>query len=260
MSSILKSLRKIEEKKRVSEHAAPDLTHDQGAGIAKANPFRPLLAGIALGAVMVGLLFYLFATPPAYISGPRPAAEPAALAATGQPARTATPNVQGQVETKPLPLANLAEKIPAAVQGSNPGSTVDAGQVPVVVLPPESIATSPARRAEPVLVKESKPAIKRMPEPERKISENAVKIADPRPVPKPVATTPAGPPALPDGVSLQLTEIFYQEDPASSLAVINDLPVMIGSQVDSAVIAEIRPDSVLVTIDGKVYTLAMTSP
>ncbi len=149
MSSILKSLRKIEEKKRVSEHAAPDLTHDQGAGIAKANPFRPLLAGIALGAVMVGLLFYLFATPPAYISGPRPAAEPAALAATGQPARTATPNVQGQVETKPLPLANLAEKIPAAVQGSNPGSTVDAGQVPVVVLPPESIATSPPVDAEP---------------------------------------------------------------------------------------------------------------
>ena len=55
MSSILKALRKIEEEKRVANHAAPDLRMDQGNPGQKPRPYLPLAAGIALGAVCVSL-------------------------------------------------------------------------------------------------------------------------------------------------------------------------------------------------------------
>ena len=62
MSSILKALRKIEEEKRVANHAAPDLRMDQGNPGKKARPYLPLAAGIALGAVCVGLFGLWFSS------------------------------------------------------------------------------------------------------------------------------------------------------------------------------------------------------
>ena len=65
--------------------------------------------------------------------------------------------------------------------------------------------------------------------------------------------------ALPDGIRLNVTEIFYQ-DAVNSMAVVNDLPVMVGSHVDSAVVTEIRADRVLFEIDGKVYPVSALQP
>ena len=62
MSSILKALRKIEEEKRVANHAAPDLRRDQGHSGKKARPYLPLVAGIALGAVCVSLFSLWFSS------------------------------------------------------------------------------------------------------------------------------------------------------------------------------------------------------
>lgn len=64
---------------------------------------------------------------------------------------------------------------------------------------------------------------------------------------------------LPDGVSLQLSEIFYEGENTKRMAVINGLPVMIGSRIDSAVIKEIHQDSVLVSIDDKLYSISPIS-
>jgi hypothetical protein len=65
---------------------------------------------------------------------------------------------------------------------------------------------------------------------------------------------------LPDGISLLVSEIFYQQDSANSMAVVNDLPVMVGSQVDSAVVAEILPDSVVFKIGDKTYAVDQSNP
>src|SRR6056297_1246627 len=58
MSAILKALRKIEEDKRVANHSAPDLRMDQGHSARRGWPLLPLVAGIALGAVCVGLFSF----------------------------------------------------------------------------------------------------------------------------------------------------------------------------------------------------------
>ena len=44
------------------------------------------------------------------------------------------------------------------------------------------------------------------------------------------------------------------------MAVVNDLPVMVGSHVDAAVVTEIRTDQVLFEIDGKVYSVSAAHP
>jgi len=64
---------------------------------------------------------------------------------------------------------------------------------------------------------------------------------------------------LPDGISLIVTEIFYQ-DAVNSMAVVNDLPVMVGSHIDSAVITAIDVDRVLFEIDGNVYAVSASQP
>ncbi len=58
---------------------------------------------------------------------------------------------------------------------------------------------------------------------------------------------------LPEGVHLKVSETFYHEDPANSMAVVNDLPVMIGTFVDSAMVLEIHSDKVVFKIDDTLY-------
>ena len=65
---------------------------------------------------------------------------------------------------------------------------------------------------------------------------------------------------LPVGTSLKVTEVFYQDDPANSMAVVNDLPVMIGTFVDSAVVLEIRSDKVVFKIGDDSYDVPVTPP
>ena len=72
-------------------------------------------------------------------------------------------------------------------------------------------------------------------------------------------TAPTVSTELPEGVSLLVTEIFFQGDSTNSMAVVNDLPVMIGTQVDAATVIEIHPDRVLFKLDGKTYTVLATN-
>ena len=65
---------------------------------------------------------------------------------------------------------------------------------------------------------------------------------------------------LPIGVDLSVSEIFYSEDPNNSMAVVNDLPVMIGSHVETAEVKEILADSVRFDIQGVIYTVPLAVP
>jgi hypothetical protein len=266
MSSILKALRKIEEVKRVAESTTPDLTHDQGAVYTKSSALRPLFAGIALGAMMVGLLIFVLSMSTADLETRQPTVKPLVIATPEPPAQAPFPSVQREVPVVSLPATNLTTMITPAVPEHNSIKDVDAGQLPVVVLPRETIAVNVAGRPEPVLVQDVKTSSSSLRKPEIKTKSDitaAVK-STPKVKPLPFVAPVAGKPKisfkLPSGVDLKLTEIFYQKDSASSMAVINDLPVMVGSQIDSAVVTDIRPESVLVEINDKIYNLALTLP
>ena len=96
MSSILKSLRKIEEEKRGAVRAAPDLRVDQGFAPAKSKQLLPLLTGLALGAVIVGLFFLWSPGPTAPVVKDQPQIKTnEAVSATKQEPKT---SVAGPVE------------------------------------------------------------------------------------------------------------------------------------------------------------------
>lgn len=59
MSSILKAIRKVEEEKRAASYTAPDLRSDQGASVHVKKSLAPLITGMMLGAVCVGLFLYV---------------------------------------------------------------------------------------------------------------------------------------------------------------------------------------------------------
>lgn len=218
MSSILKALRKVEEEKRVAAHAAPDLRSDQGARARNKKTFGSLLTGMLLGAVCVGLVMYA---------------------------------IPGEDVTEPLPV-DVQEENPVASQPKpTPTSAKKAviETIPVVVMPPEpvSVETRAPRTNEPAAASPKETTAKSLTE------TQSVKVPG---KPKPIAVAaPAESaiPSLPAGVTLQVTEIFYQPDPADRMAVVNDLPVMVGTPVDDALVSEIHPDYVLFKIDGNDY-------
>jgi len=243
MSSILKALRKVGEEKRVDQHAAPDLRLDQGLNPAESKPFLPLLTGIALGAVIVGLLFLWV----------QKGTEPVAIVMpTTETAKVVT------VGKKAVDFA-----APVSISSDDMGSdqslkTLSAStNVPVVVLSPEPKIVVEDVKVGPL----PKPPVKK--QLQSSVASLASKPAAVTQTPSISAATKA--PAvddaeLPEGISLLVTEIFYQQDNANSMAVVNDLPVMIGTHVDSAVVTEIKPEAVLFKIDGKFYNITIPKP
>lgn len=240
MSSILKSLRKIEEEKRVAAHAAPDLCVDQGLTSAKSKPFLPLLAGIALGAVVVGLFFFWSSRNTAPVAKNQSLLKSDKVVSVGkQDLRTS-----GVEQKEMATTANSFQTInPAGRSLKNP---TESSLVYVVTPQPE-----PATRA--TLKKEKAPDVSTL------VSSSSSTIQT-SPAVTAVTTSLTVSPELPEGVSLLVTEIFFQEDSANSMAVVNDLPVMVGTHVDSAIVAEISPGRVLFEIGNKTYVVARTSP
>ncbi len=205
MSSILKSLRKIEEEKRGAVHAAPDLRVDQGFVPVKPKRLLPLLTGLALGAVIVGL-FFLW------------------------PSRSTLPNVKDQ-----LPAV---VKYQSETKANQVVSTVKQDQKASVARQEERVVAPVKEEQTPVVAK---------------VISNPVSTIQISPVA--MMATPEVPAELPEDVSLLVTEIFFQEDSASSMAVVNDLPVMIGTRVDSAIVTEIHPDRVIFKVGDKIYVV-----
>lgn len=367
MSSILKSLRKIEEEQRAARQAAPDLMHDHGLAPVKSRPFLPLITGIILGAVVVAGwgLWSSRETAPSVMTQSLPKAEETATAAIQVRGIASSGQAGESVDSEPGADAPKKD-----LSGQLPGQPALSSRVSTVTLSPQEVTVAGnqnAAKAKPVanesVNKVSLPqtvqvakntnllrnirlsAGRAVVETEGKLgkfhyftlgdpprlvvdlygskpafmersfsidggfnllrvgisddktrlvfdaSENLlpyyhveghaadilVSWGDVAPVPLKVGTAAATTKSiakaavtvnamadkasvLPDGISLHVSEIFFQQDSANSMAVVNDLPVMVGSQVDSAVVAEILPDSVVFAIGDRTYAIDRSNP
>lgn len=224
MSSILKALRKLEEEKRGGKLEAPDLRFDQGQSTTARKSLLPLLVGIVLGGLIVGLIFFW---------------------PTGTSQKPDV--VQNMTPTALSPVIEPPVASPEVVTDPPPPQTAKPLQTTTVLAKPEASVAAVVR--EPVV---SRPV--RMSPTPADIAEPAapVEIVAQQELPKETV-------ALPDGIRLNVTEIFYQ-DAVNSMAVVNDLPVMVGSYVETAVVTEIRTDRVLFEIDGKLYSVSAPHP
>ncbi len=230
MSSILKALRKLEEEKRGGKLETPDLRVDQGQSAPVGKSFLPVVAGIVCGAAMVGL-FFLWPAGPARKRDTLQSASPAAavpLVASPQLA-TVAPPVPATAEV----LQDRA--VPAKPETPVTDAVSEPAGMPVMRAPNSVTATSsgPRRESTGLVAPDTAAPV----EPAMTVVQNSV---------------PGESMALPESISLVVTEIFYQGG-ANSMAVVNDLPVMVGSHIDSAVVTAIHVDRVLFEINGKVY-------
>ncbi len=258
MSSILKALRKIGEEKRVDQHAAPDLRLDQGLTPVKSKPFLPLLIGIALGAVVIAPLFLLASKESTPVTKAHPVAkvphaEKAQVVAKPEEAVAVETEVIASVTTVSVsPQNKIADQGRKDLTGPTKMSVVTSLPEPVAIAEqgkraaPKSAPKVPAKKQ---IVTEASMIVEKTSEAVQKSPEVAVV--------KPVSTEFS---ELPAGVSLVVAEIFYNEDGANSMAVVNDLPVMVGTHVDSAIVVAIRPDSVLFKIDENSYIVNLPNP
>jgi len=258
MSSILKALRKIEEEKRVASHAAPDLRMDQGLAEPKPRPLLPLIAGVALGSVCVGF-FFLWSS--SDFTG-------VASQSQSQPQQQADAQVgvvgSNQAEQ---PVIVLEEKSPVTplsappaptVREKTPEKVVETSKIPEIILPAEPVPAvfttpEPIKTLEPPIAFEAQAKTQEVVKEIPKESTTTTKASKPESLP--VKARP-----LPVGTSLKVTEVFYQDNPANSMAVVNDLPVMIGTFVDSAVVLEIRLDKVVFKIGDDTYDVPVILP
>ena len=125
---------------------------------------------------------------------------------------------------------------PAAATGAQllpqaaPEQGVGQEPLPAMAVPPGAAATEPAAPSRP----DTSPA----PAPHRTVS----------PVPAVEAATPS---------RLALTGIVWQQDADSRMAIINDLPVMVGTEIDGAKVLEIKSDRVILTKNGRRLELVL---
>lgn len=257
MSSILKALRKIETDKRLAERAVPHLAADQGAAPGKSGRLAALLAGMAIGGLVVGLLFYSW-SPDAVPLTVEPSVPGQAEHAA--PART-TPAAgdAGQLERAADAAAALNPMAGAAPAAAQLEPAPESAALPVVILPAQPLASG---RAAPAAI-----APQGTPRPVPQAAGKGVPamVEKSAGVPPPALPDPAAPSLqpsteLPSGVTLLVSEIFYQDDGSDSMAVVNDLAVMVGSHVDSAVVTEILADRVRFKVADTIYTVVLTGP
>jgi hypothetical protein len=254
MSSILKALRKIEEEKRGAKHAAPDLSVDQGRSSAKSGPYLPLLAGVALGATVVGLIFLLSANDiVSVVQGGSAAEQVRATAVASSPHEKSL-----GAEIKATDSTVTPDVPPAVVSYvQNHNRSIETVRAPEVSQHQQS-ASVIITHEDPLPQPATKPIVSK----EQTVAVTTQQVV----VPVKDAEAGQGPEdsqeiytILPDGISLFVAEIFYQEDASDSMALVNDLPVMVGTHVESAIVDEIRPEQVLFRIAGKLYLVNVSS-
>lgn len=228
MSSILKAIRKIEDEKRSGENHAPDLMIDHGQITKKPLAILPLISGAVLGAVAVGgLLFWVQDSKIQVVGNDQEIIQGQATGVSMQSSvkdENAATLKGDVVEGKPSMVSPLQDEA-----------------VKAETLPPE---------ASPRSVASELPRNARMKSEPKQASRQLL----------PIAQSSKSPSQLPAEISLLVNEIFYQEDSANSLAVVNDLPVMLGTHIESAVVSEIHPDHVVFMIDGKPYSVSPDKP
>ena len=118
---------------------------------------------------------------------------------------------------------------------------------------------APARIAEPAPARTAEPAPTRTaePAPTRTAEPAPTRTAEPTPTrtAEPAESRKVGAPGSAQGEeaapALVLTGIVWQQDAGSRMAIVNDLPVMVGTEIDGATVAEIRSDRVILVRKGR---------
>ena len=248
MSSILKAMRKIEQDQRNRQPGLPDLRLDQGRSPSEKTNLRPLISGMLLGAAVVGGILILafavarFQQPPetTIVAENREAVSPAI------PQDKNTSPVDTQPRTQPQ---HTAEPVPAPQPTAMPQPRAVPQPTVLPVSPQKLTPSRPAKTVDTVKPAVAEPRPVSRPRP---VTEESIAKQQPAPLQAPVGRT------LPEGINLVVTQIFPQADPVNSMAVVNDLPVMIGTQIDGAVVKDILPDRVLFQVGDTDYSVEIS--
>ena len=222
MSSILKALKKLEQEKVRRGDLAVDLALDIHRG-ARRQRYPWLLPAslviLVLGCV-VAAVWLLHS----------PAAE--WIAAGARP---------------PVPVSPLLPRAPLPPH-------------PVSVNDPETVAANPQAPSQPLAdaaAPATQTARRRNDRPQRPAQSPGRRTPSPsRPAPGTAALAPPGA-VGPGSPGLQLSGIVWQQDPAARMAIIDDLPVMVGTEISGAKVLEILPDRVVLTANGKKSVLVL---
>lgn len=216
MSSILKALKKLEQEKAIRGERPVDLAVDihRGARRQRQNLLVPVVC-LLIGLILASGVAWLIYAP-----------------ATGRLHK------RSQQPSPASPLAPLVHLPESPVAPAGPATTAPAAaDLPPSVSPPGSgVKSSHGRNV----------ASKRETAPARPAS----RVTPPAQEPGASGEDRQSPGALP-APDLRLTGIVWQEDAASRMAIINDLPVMVGTVIEGARVVEIRPDQVVLESDGK---------
>ena len=237
MSSILKALRKLEEEKRGGQLAAPDLRVDQGQSVGKRGLLLPMVTGSLIGAVAMGM-FLIWAivqkdpVPTGHAAATKKNNPPAPLQAVTATALTSPSKEPTWAAGAAVP-ESAGDVVTTTVTRPAPAPRLKAAPDPAVISPPAGKDPQPSQSA--VTTRE------------HRVASTAAVLSEPSQT-------------LPAGVVLAVTEVFCQENAANSMAVVNDLPVMVGTYVDTAVVTDIRPDQVLFAIEGETFAVPLAGP
>jgi len=225
VSSILKALKKLEEEKVRRGERPVDLAVDihRGGRRHRPSPLVPIV-WVLLGVGLAGVATWL-------LRGPGPEKIPAA-ALSQPPASLQAPQAS-------LPAAPVAPDMPM----------IDTPSAPVPptsrAAPEPKPAAAGVRKAVPAASAGSKVPV----DSQRHSRTHAPEARDSgREAKAPAGTDPSG---------LQLTGIVWQKDPASRMAIINDLPVMVGTDIEGVKVIEIHPNRVVVSAHGKKMELLL---
>ena len=228
--SILKAIRKVEDEKRAANHRAPDLMVDHGQPGPKTRPKSGLLlaTGVFIGVVIFGTFLTL---------------------------KPGNPDMEESVETiKPAATNEKQNSIKPEV---NQGLQSSAIQPLEQQKPSSSIKTSDSQKGVYGSVKKQ----------DSNLDTNSVPGVSQMNLPAPGKTVQLKPERaqtaqekLPGNISLTVTEIFIQEESDNNMAVVNGLPVMIGTHVDSAIVTEIGKDHVLFKLSDSLYKVPLAQP
>jgi hypothetical protein len=230
MSSILKAIRKIEDEKRSGDNKSPDLMVDHGQS-SNNNKFASLLlllSGVLLGGVVVGFMAWGMLGDNEH-----------GLANQNQPRLVKrpdrAPNENKANRSTSTVVDNAATKGPSIEQRVVISDKRNASQIKTEVVAKVPVQ-SQVSKIENSSVKKTTIAAKAL-----------------KPGNDVLATLPAG-------ITLAVSEIYYSDQGPDSMAVVNDLPVMVGTYVGSAIVAEIGKDHVVFKLSESLYKVPLTQP
>jgi hypothetical protein len=232
MSSILKAIRKAEDEKRAGDSVAPDLMVDHGQSTPKSKPttLLPLTAGVVVGAVIVVVAILLFDV-----------ADESSLdkQSNREDSVAKAPLVTRE---KPPTSRNTTSAVREAARVSD--SVADGSQK---IVKEEVFVSAPVKGFQPAAPDETVDNTILQPKEDRQKTDVISSESDKNT-------------SVPPGIQLVVTEIFHQENDANSMAVVNDLPVMIGTYVDSALVKAINKNSVEFDFNGNSLLISVSEP